>query len=111
MAAFPSAICGIVIGILYGVAGYATHLLAVKYPKVNFTVIVFGGMLVRLVLAMTAVMLLISVMKVRIAPFFLSLLAAFIGALAIEIVLLHRSALNEEKSQFNDHKNEIIDHH
>lgn len=104
MGAIPSAICGIAIGLLYGIAGYASSLLAERFA--NFTAIVFGGMLVRMTLALAAVVFFVSVMSVRTAPFFLSLLAAFAGAQAIEIYLLHRRASKAEMSQS---KSGIID--
>ncbi len=100
MTALPSAICGIVIGILYGLAGLATGLLAERFA--NFSAIIFGGMLVRLTTALAAVAFLISVMSVRIAPFFLSLLVTFSLALTIEIALLHNRATKAEKAALED---------
>jgi hypothetical protein len=80
---------GVALGLAYGASSYLTFLLAMKRPGVQFIVISLGGMLLRMMLAFTAVAILTRVLDVPEQQFFMGFLATFIIVLPIEIGAMH----------------------
>lgn len=78
------------LGVLYGVAGYATNRKAVGAGEKQFLVILFGGLMVRMFAALVLLTVILVTAPVRegvVAGSFVAVLAAAIG---LEVWSLHR---------------------
>lgn len=83
-------VVGVTLGLFYGVSSYLTFLWAMKRPGVQFIVIAFGGILVRMALAFVAVVVITHFYNVEQTPFFLGFVTTFIIVLTFEIGAMHK---------------------
>lgn len=82
---------GVGIGLLYGIASLATLWLAARFDRAQlFMLVFFGGMMVRLAVALALVGLVLTFLAVQALAFVGSFLVVFLIGLVIEISRLHR---------------------
>ncbi|MBO6574096.1 MAG: hypothetical protein JJ896_01665 [Rhodothermales bacterium] len=81
---------GIAFGVVYGLASFITYRLALRKSARTFMMVAFGGMAIRLMMAATAVVLVLALAPVQPLPFVTSFFAVFAMALVLEVTVLHR---------------------
>ena len=90
-----SAGLGIGIGLLYSLASLVTNRIALRQEQHLFMVIVLGGMVVRMMAALLAVVLILWLLPVEQAVFIGSFLGVFIIGMVMEVWSLHRRLLKK----------------
>jgi hypothetical protein len=85
-----SLVLGGSIGVLYIAASLLTHRWAARHRTQRFLAIVLGGMLVRMIVALTLVGGIAAFVPVHLPSFIGAFFATFVAGLMIEVVLLHR---------------------
>ena len=90
-AAWWSAGLGIGIGLLYSLASLVTSRLALRREQGLFMVIVFGGMLARMLAALVAVVLILWLIPVEQVIFIGSFLGVFVIGIGADVWRLHRA--------------------
>lgn len=78
------------IGLVYGAISYITYRMALGVSKRLFMALTVGGLLVRMLLCMAAIVVVLFFTDVARYPFLFSFAATFILSLAVEVFLLHR---------------------
>jgi hypothetical protein len=84
-----SVVLGVSVGAIYGAISYLSYRLALVKEK-SFVAIVYGGMLIRLMLASVAILLILLFASVRPFQFLGSFFVVFVIGLTTEILHLHR---------------------
>lgn len=79
------------IGLLYGLASSLTHRRAARLEDRQFMLVVLGGMLARMLLALGSVTVVLVLVPVQTLAFLGSFLVLLVGALLVEIARLYRS--------------------
>ncbi|GIV60824.1 MAG: hypothetical protein KatS3mg043_1913 [Rhodothermaceae bacterium] len=79
------------IGLLYGGASYLTYRRALSAPKHRFLLLVWGGLVVRLFAALSAITLIVILAPVRVPAFVGAFFGVFVVVLVVEIYVLHRT--------------------
>jgi len=85
-----SAFLGLVIGGVYTLLVFASLRLAFGKANRSFMLFVFGGMALRLFLAVASIAIIIALIPVKKMIFLAAFFVVFLIALVIEIVILHR---------------------
>lgn len=87
-----SVILGLVIGGLYILLVYVSLRLALGQSKRSFMLFVFGGMALRLFLAVAAIAMIIALVPVKQIVFLAAFFGVFLIGLVLEITILHRQS-------------------
>ena len=90
---------GIAFGLLYGIASYVTYRVALRKSSRTFMMVAFGGMALRLMVAMMAIALVLALSPVQPLPFVTSFFAVFAMALTLEVTVLHRQQTRQAISR------------
>ena len=90
-AAWWSAGLGIGIGLLYSLASLVTNRVALRQEQGLFMMLVLGGMLVRMLAALVAVILILWLIPVEQVVFIGSFLGVFVIGMALDVWRLHRT--------------------
>ena len=86
-----SAGLGIGIGLLYSLASLVTNRVALRQEQGLFMMIVLGGMLVRMLAALIAVVLILWLIPVEQVIFIGSFLGVFVIGMVVDVWRLHRA--------------------
>lgn len=81
------------IGVLYGTASIAAASLASRHGDATFMTVFFGGMVVRLFLAVLIITLVLVLVPIRAFVFLASFLLVFFAGLVLEVWLVHRGSV------------------
>lgn len=90
---------GIAFGLVYGVASFVTYRVALRKSTQTFMMVAFGGMALRLMVAMIAIALVLALTSVQPMPFIASFFAVFAMALTLEVTVLHRQQTRQAISR------------
>ena len=85
-----SVVWGVGLGLCYGASSYLMFLWAMKKDDSRFYVIALGGMLVRMIVAFTAVAVITRLLGIAEQPFFLGFVSTFAIALSVEVGAMHK---------------------
>ena len=88
-----SAGLGIGIGLLYSAASLVANWYAMRQNQHVFLLIVVGGMVVRMTIALALIALVVVLGPVQQTAFFASFLGVFEMGMIVEVLRLHRKAL------------------
>ncbi len=84
---------GIGIGLLYNAASLVANWYAMRQNQRVFLLIVVGGMVVLMTIALALVALVVVLVPVQQTAFFASFLGVFVMGMIVEVLRLHRKAL------------------
>lgn len=96
-----SALLGLGLGLLYGLASYVTYLLAMRVSDAYSTAVVLGGVLFRMTFFLAAIALTVTFTGVDEFEFVGAFFVTFVLVLILEVYLLHRSAPTSIKSSID----------
>ena len=87
-----SAIFGIITGGIYVLSGYVSLRLALKRSNQSLMMVVFGGMALRLFVAVSAIALIFALAPIDQKIFLAAFFVVFVIGLVLEISVLHRQS-------------------
>ncbi len=87
-------VLGAGVGLAYALGGYVTTRYAARHGGRRFMALFFGGMIVRLAIALALVTLVLALTLVPALPFAGALLVTFVAGLAIDVIRIHRGGLD-----------------
>lgn len=82
------------VGIAYTLAGYVVTRYAARQGRRRFMTLFFGGMVVRMAVALALVALVFAFALVPVLPFMGALLVTFAAGLVIDVLRIHHGGLN-----------------
>ncbi|MFQ5570782.1 MAG: hypothetical protein ACE5G0_13945 [Rhodothermales bacterium] len=84
---------GIGLGLLYSAASLVVNRYALRQDSHRFLLIVLGGMIARMALALALVALIVLLLPVEQVAFLASFLGVFVIGIIVEVMILHRKLL------------------